>query len=71
VLLVIERHLGWGRALRGEGTEGLLLTLAVGRCAVVGCRVVFCEDAGAIVGAEDYDGVDGEEGHAGCHGWVS
>jgi hypothetical protein len=51
--------------------EGLLLTLAVGWCAVVGCGVVLCEDAGAVVCAEDYDGVDGEEGHAGCHGWVS
>jgi len=51
-----------------EVVEGLLLTLAVGWCAVVGCRVVFCEDAGAVVGAEDYYSVDGEEGHAGCHG---
>jgi hypothetical protein len=54
-----------------EVAEGLLLTLAVGWCAVVGCGVVLCEDAGAVVCAEDYDGVDGEEGHAGCHGWVS
>jgi hypothetical protein len=57
-----------------EATEGIggmgLRTLAVGRCAVVGCGVVFCEDAGAIVGTEDDDGVDRKEGHAGCHCWV-
>jgi hypothetical protein len=35
---------------------------------VVWSVVVFGEDAGAILGAEDYDGVDGEQGHAGRHG---
>lgn len=31
----------------------------------VGSGVVFCEDAGAVVGGEDEDGIDGEEGHVG------
>lgn len=30
--------------------------------------VVFSQDAGAIVGGEDEDGVDREEGHVGRHG---
>ena len=36
---------------------------AVGRG--VGSRVVFGKDAGAVVGGEDEDGVDGKEGHVG------
>ena len=31
----------------------------------VGSRVVFGEDAGAVVGREDEDSIDGEEGHIG------
>lgn len=30
--------------------------------------VVFCEKAGAVVGGEEEDGVDGEERHVGRHG---
>ena len=33
----------------------------------VGSRVVFGEDAGAVVGREDEDSIDGEEGHIGRH----
>lgn len=33
----------------------------------VGSRVVFGKDAGAVVGGEDEDGVDGKEGHIGRH----
>ena len=33
----------------------------------MGRRVVFCEEAGAVVGCEDEDGVDGEEGEVGAH----
>ena len=33
----------------------------------VGSRVVFCEDAGAVVGGEDEDRINGEEGHVGQH----
>ncbi len=29
--------------------------------------VVLGKDAGAVVGGEEEDGVDGEEGHVGCH----
>ena len=36
----------------------------------VGSGVVFCEDAGAVVGGDDEDGVDGEEGHVGRHDGV-
>ena len=31
-------------------------------------RIVFCEEAGSVVGGEDEDGVDGEEGEVGGHG---
>ena len=34
---------------------------------MAGSIVVFCEDAGAILRAEDYDSIDGEQGHARCH----
>lgn len=34
---------------------------------VVGRGVVFCEDAAAVIGAEEEDSVDGEEGHVGGH----
>ena len=61
--------MGEGIERGGDGGDGGAHTLAMGVYAVVGCGVVFCEDAGAVVSAEDYDGVDGEEGHAGCHGW--
>lgn len=33
----------------------------------VGSGVIFGEDAGAVVGGEDEDGIDGEEGHIGRH----
>ena len=52
-------HLLGGGGLEGEHTA---------HCSVVGSAVVFCEDTGAILGAEDYDGVNGEQGHAGRHG---
>ena len=35
---------------------------------MVGRGVVFCEEAGAVVGCEEEDGVDGEEGEVGGHG---
>lgn len=34
---------------------------------LVGSIVVFCKDAGTVLRAEDYDGIDGEQGHAGRH----
>lgn len=34
---------------------------------LVGSGVVFCQDAGAVVGGEDEDGVNGEEGHVRGH----
>ena len=34
----------------------------------VGSGVVLGEDAGAVVGGEDEDGIDREEGHVGRHG---
>ena len=40
---------------------------AVGSGGGVGSRVVFCEDAGAVVGGEEEYGVDSEEGHVGGH----
>jgi hypothetical protein len=43
--------------------------MAVSGCCLVGCAVVFCEYSGAVFGTKDDDCVDGEEGHAGCHGW--
>lgn len=53
---------------RGEGVLG-----EGGGGGGVGRGVVFCEDAGAVVGAEEEDGVDGEEGEVGGHaadgGW--
>ncbi len=33
----------------------------------MGSGVILSEDAGAIVGGEDEDGIDGEEGHVGRH----
>lgn len=33
----------------------------------MGCAVVFGEDAGVVVGAEEEDGVDAEEGHIWRH----
>lgn len=33
----------------------------------MGCRVVFCEDAGGVVGGEDEDGIYCEEGEVGRH----
>ena len=37
-------------------------------CRVVRNIVVFCEDSRAIFGAENYDGIHGEERHIWCHG---
>lgn len=31
------------------------------------CCVVFCEDTGAVVGGEEEDSIDGEEGEIGRH----
>ena len=58
VLLVCD-FFGVGIGLRERG-RGERLTVAVGGRAMVGCAVVFCEDSGAVFGAEDYDGIDGE-----------
>ncbi len=33
----------------------------------MGSGVIFGEDAGAVVGGKDEDGIDGEEGHIGRH----
>jgi hypothetical protein len=49
---------------RNEGRGG---KRTASRC-VVGGIVVFREHAGAILGAEDYDGIHREQGHAGRHG---
>ena len=35
---------------------------------MVGCGVVFGEDARLVVGGKDEDGIDGEEGQVGGHG---
>lgn len=58
---LFERFLFFDGGIRvGAGMVG-----GAGRC--VRCRVVFCEDAGTVVGGEDEDGVDGEERHVGGH----
>ena len=59
----------WGGAEREmtKGTDVTGVTERTWTAGVVGRIVVFCEDTRAVVGAEDYNGIDGEEGHSWCH----
>lgn len=47
---------------RPGGEEG-----RTGSGSMVGSVIVFCKNAGAILGAEDYNGIDGKQGHARRH----
>lgn len=80
--IIVENHVAGllVRLLHQALLEGFLVFQGrVGVCAGVGGAggevrgrvrggVVFCEEAGAVVGGEEEDRVDGEERHVGGHG---